>query len=111
MGRGNSHQGTTLGEFTGSPLPLCPLSAPPVCYIAALVLSCSLTSLMLIRSLVTHRSVAGSDPRCRCGEEVREPWARRPVGQALGLDEGRATAGPGCPWVPSDQLLRGGWRR
>ena len=69
MGPGSSHQALPRGgsgapEGTaGSRFPLGSLSAPPACYISALVLSCSLTFLMLIRSLVTHRSVAGSDPR------------------------------------------------
>lgn len=33
----------------------------PACYISALVLSCSLTFLLLLRSLGTHRSVTDCD--------------------------------------------------
>lgn len=80
-------------------VPLCPL----VCYISALVLSCSLTFFVLIRSLVTHRLVADSDPQCKCGEEVTVSWAYRTpdpeesVGKALGLEGGRSSAGPAVP--------------
>lgn len=46
------------------PAPVFPGSlslSHPACYISALVLSCSLTFLLLIRSLGTHRSVTGPD--------------------------------------------------
>lgn len=74
-GRGNHSPGSSLAAFQRPPgdppgpdLPFCSLSAPPVCYILALVLSCSLTFLLLIRSLVTHRLVAGSDSPGQMGE-------------------------------------------
>lgn len=85
MGPGSSHQALPRGGSgapggsAGSRFPLGSLSAPPACYISALVLSCSLTFLMLIRSLVTHRSVAGSDPRVQmwgraAGGLWGQPW-------------------------------------
>ena len=67
-GGGNSHPATpstAVQRFPGDlPQALTSHFAPfglPVCYISALVLSCLLTFLMLVHSLVTHRSVAGSD--------------------------------------------------
>lgn len=66
VGRGTSQPGTPWQRLRGSqerpqaePPALLPLR-PPVCYISALVLSCLLTFFVLIRSLVTHRLVAGS---------------------------------------------------
>ena len=63
------------------------LSGLPVCYISALVLSCLLTFLMLVHSLVTHRSVAGSDtPSYRCGGEVGPAGPLTQEGKILGAN-------------------------
>lgn len=79
---------------------------PPVCYISALVLSCSLTFLVLTGSLVTHRSVAGSDPHCGSGEEVSVLWAyRTPDSEGLWERPGaRGRLGLCRPRLPLSQL-------
>lgn len=70
----------------GPDLPLCP-SPPPACYILALVLSCTLTVLLLIRSLTTHRLVAALTHPGQRWEGTRDP--SRCVWKPWGCREGR----------------------
>lgn len=74
--------------FSRTPSPgclCCSLPFPPVCYVFALVLSCSLSFLVLIHSLVAHRLVVVLIPRALWEElGTWEPeYCAKTLGEAL----------------------------